>query len=72
MRESRGCYRFKASEGKAVVGYRELSATKEIGYHRLSQKVNKIEIKLQNSYFTAERDITLSRIKGILTKINIL
>jgi hypothetical protein len=42
-----------------------------MGYHRLSRRVNKIEIKLQNSYFTADRDI-ISRIKRILIEINIL
>jgi len=40
--ESRGCPRSKATEGEAVVDYREHSATKEMGYHRLSQRVNKM------------------------------
>jgi hypothetical protein len=57
MSESRGCPRSKASEGEAVVVYREPSATKEMGYHRLSRRVNKIDIKLQNSYITVDRDI---------------
>ena len=57
MSERRGCPRYKASEGEAVVVYRESSATKEMGYPRLSRRVNKIEIKLQNSYFIADRDI---------------
>jgi len=37
--------RFKATEGEAVVGYREPSATMDIGYHRHSHRVNKIDIK---------------------------
>jgi hypothetical protein len=40
--ESRGCPRFKASEGEAVVGYREPPATKKVGYYRLSLWVNKM------------------------------
>jgi hypothetical protein len=43
--------------GEAVVVYREPPATKEMGYHRLSRRVNKIDIKLQNSYLTVGRDI---------------
>jgi hypothetical protein len=58
MSESRGCRRSKASEDEVVVVYHESSATKEMGYHRLSRRVNKTEIKLQNSYFTADKDIT--------------
>jgi hypothetical protein len=57
MNESRGCLGSKATEGEAVVAYREPSATKEMGYHRLSRRVNKIVMKLQNSYLTAGRDI---------------
>jgi hypothetical protein len=50
MSESRGCPISKATEGEAVIIYREPSATKEIGCHRLARRVNKIDIKLQNSY----------------------
>jgi hypothetical protein len=57
MSESRGCPISKATEGEAVVIYRESSATKEIGYHRLSRRVNKIDLKLQNSYLNVGRDI---------------
>ena len=41
----------------AVVAYREPSVTKEMGYHGLSLWVNKIDIKLQNSYLTVGSDI---------------
>jgi hypothetical protein len=40
--ESQGCPRFKASEGKAVIGYRESPATKKVGYYRRSLWVNKM------------------------------
>jgi len=46
-----------ATEGEAVVVYREPSARKEMGYYRLSRRVNKIDIKLQNLYLTVYRDI---------------
>jgi len=55
--ESRGCPISKATEGEAVVVYRKPSATKEMGYHRLPHRVNKIDIKLQKSYLTVIRDI---------------
>jgi hypothetical protein len=57
MSESRGCTRSKATEGEAVVIYCEPSATKEMGYHRLFRRVNKIDIKLQNSYIAVGKDI---------------
>jgi hypothetical protein len=67
MNESRGCPRSKATEGEAVVIYREPSATKEIPVggislrsrriHRFSRRVNKIDLKLQNSYLNVGRDI---------------
>ena len=44
-------------KGEAVVVYCESLITKEMGYHRLSQRVNKNEIKEQNSYLTDSRDI---------------
>jgi hypothetical protein len=47
----------KASEGEAVVFYREPSATKEMGYPRLSRRVNKIDLKMQNSYLNVGREI---------------
>jgi hypothetical protein len=57
----------KATGGEAVVIYREPSATKEIPVggislrsrriHRFSRRVNKTDIKLQNSYLTIGRDI---------------
>jgi hypothetical protein len=53
-----------ATGGEAVVVYREPSATKEIGYHRLSGRVNKIDIKLQNSYLTVAIDIKIVKIIG--------
>ncbi len=49
----------KVTEGEAVVVYREPSATKEIGYHRLSRRANKTDIKLQNSYLDAGKDIMI-------------
>jgi hypothetical protein len=48
MSETRGCPRSKASKGEAVVGYRESLATKEMGYHRLSRRVNKMKIQNKN------------------------
>ena len=57
LSENRGCPRSKASGGEAVVCYREPSATKEMGCHRLSRRVNKNEIKKQNSYLTDAIDI---------------
>jgi hypothetical protein len=57
MSESRGCPRSKATGGEAVVGYRKPPATKEMGYPRLSRRVNKIDIKLQNSYLIVGGDI---------------
>jgi hypothetical protein len=57
MIESRGCARSKATEGEAVVAYRDPSATKEMGYHRLSHRVNKIDLRLQNSYLNLNSDI---------------
>jgi hypothetical protein len=63
-----------ATEGEAEVVYREPSATKEIPVsgislrsrriHRLSRRVNKIDIKLQNSYLTVGRDIKIVKIIG--------
>lgn len=44
-------------KGEAVVVYCESLITKEMGYHRLSRRVNKNEIKEQNSYLTDSRDI---------------
>ena len=64
LSEIRGCPRSKATEGEAVVVYREPSATKEMGYHRLSRRVNKIDIKLQISYLTIGRDIKIVKIIG--------
>jgi len=54
-------------EGEAVVVYCEPLITKEMGYHRLSRRVNKIEIKKQNSYITDGRDNELprSKLRGI-------
>ena len=37
---------------EAVVNYCESFTTQEMGYHRLSRRVNKIEIKYQNSYLS--------------------
>ena len=42
LSKSRGCLRSKASKGEAVVSYCEPLATKEMGYHRLSWRVNKM------------------------------
>jgi hypothetical protein len=46
MIESRGCPSFKASKGEAVVVYCEPLATQQMGYHRLSRRVNQMEIFL--------------------------
>lgn len=46
MSESRGCPSFKASKGEAVVGYRNPLATQKMGWHRLSQRVNKMGFKI--------------------------
>jgi hypothetical protein len=35
-------------EGEAVVNYCELLTTKEMGYHRLSQRVNKMKLQKAN------------------------
>ena len=50
MSESRGCPSFEASKGEAVVGYREHLATKKMGRHRLSRRVNKIKLKIDILY----------------------
>jgi len=50
--ESRGCPRFKASKGEAVVNYREPLATQKMGYHRLSRRANKMEWFFDILYFT--------------------
>jgi hypothetical protein len=44
-------------KGDAVVVYCEPLITKEMGYYRLSRRVNKNERKKQNLYFTDGRDI---------------
>ncbi len=36
----------QGGEGEAVVSYRKAFPTQQMGYHRLSQRVNKIEKKL--------------------------
>ena len=59
MIESRGCPRFKATEGEAVpplAGPRTLGNEGD-GYHRLSRRVNKTDLKLQNSYLNVSIDI---------------
>jgi hypothetical protein len=35
-------------KGEAIVGYAELLTTREVGYHRLSQRVNKRKKKNEN------------------------
>jgi hypothetical protein len=50
--ESRGCLRFKASKGEAVVNTCESLATQKMGYHRLFPKVNKMGWFLDNLDFT--------------------
>ena len=55
MNESLGCPRFKASKAEAVVNYCEPLATQKMGYHRLSQRVNKMECFFDNLYFTDAR-----------------
>jgi hypothetical protein len=65
LSESRRCPRSKTTEGEAVFVYREPLATKEMGYHRLSRRVNKIDIKLQNSYLPVGRDIK----NGLINRI---
>jgi len=42
---------------EAVVIYCESLITKEMGYHRLSRRANKIGIEQQISYLTDGRDI---------------
>ncbi len=39
-------------KGEAVANYREPFPTQQMGYPRLSQRVNKIEKKRPSSYFT--------------------
>ncbi|HSQ83523.1 MAG TPA: hypothetical protein VLM43_02265 [Desulfobacterales bacterium] len=72
MSESRECPRSKATGGEAAVGYRDPPAKKEIGYHQLSRRVNKIDIKSQNSYLIVGRDIKIVRIIKLLFEINTL
>jgi hypothetical protein len=36
----------QGGKGEAVVNYREPFPTQQMGYHRLSQRVNKIEKKM--------------------------
>ena len=72
MSENRGCPRSKASEGEAVVAYREPSVTKEMVCHRLSRRVIKIDIKLQNSYLTVGGDIKIVQATRSPVENNIL
>ena len=58
MSESRGGPRSKTSEGEAVVGYREPLATKEMGYYRLSRRVNKME-NIFSNYFSFMEEISI-------------
>jgi hypothetical protein len=46
-------------KGEAVVIYCEPLTTKKMGCHRLSRRINKIEINQQNSYLTDYRDIKM-------------
>jgi hypothetical protein len=46
--------------GEAVVNYCKPVTTPKMGYHRLSRRVNKTDIKLKNSYLTDGRDIKMS------------
>ena len=46
--------------GEAVENYCEPVTTLKMGYHRLSRRVNKTDIKKQNSYLTDSRDIKMS------------
>jgi len=55
LSESRGCPGFKASKGEAVVCYREPLATRKMGWHRLSQRANKIEIFFLKLYLIDRR-----------------
>ncbi len=41
--------------GEAAVSYCEPSTTPKMGYHRLSRRVNKIEIKYKHPYFADAR-----------------
>jgi len=41
-------------KGKAVVNYCEPLTTPKMGYHRLSRRVNKIEIKKTHTLLTVE------------------
>ena len=60
-------------KGEAVVVYREPSATKEMGYHRLSRRVNKIDTKFQNSHILLLIEIlSIVKIFKWLIEINIL
>jgi len=48
-------------KGEAVVVYCEPLTTKEMVYHRLSRRVNKIEIKYLKPLFTYNRNIRQGR-----------
>jgi hypothetical protein len=48
--ESRGCPRSKASKGEAVVNDCEPLATPEMGYDRLSRRVNKMNNHIRKRY----------------------
>ena len=41
----------QGGKGEAVVSYREPFPTQQMGYHRLSQRVNKIEKKALSSLY---------------------
>jgi len=58
MSESRGCPSCKTSKGEAVVGYREPLATQQMGYHRLSRRVNKME-NIFSNYISLMEEISI-------------
>jgi hypothetical protein len=60
------------SKVPAVVNYCNPVTTQKMGYDRLSRRVNKTDIEIQNSYLIDSRDIKCRRIIEILLEINIL
>ena len=54
--KSRGCCSFKATEGEAVVDYRNPLATQKMQYYRLSRRVN------NRTIFILALDVTFGEI----------
>jgi hypothetical protein len=71
-RKSRMPPHVRGIKGEAVVVYCEPLITKKMGHPRLSRRVNKTDIKLQNSYLTGGRDIKIVQIIGLLIEIRTL